>query len=113
MSATHATTGVPVWIITVVHVLFVLFFLSLVFWPNCTLPYVVWVPFLLSVVWVVFDGCPLTRIDPALDDQVFMQVLARPFVGNVSNNTMAALTISTLLLVTAVVGIRMHFKWPY
>jgi hypothetical protein len=103
------TRPLPGWLITMFHLAFMLFVVSLVFWPSVTLPYVLWLPFLLSVVWLVFNGCPLTHIHADLDDQLFMQPLLRPLFGKVSRERTSSLAVCVLLLVTAVIGIRMHF----
>ena len=103
------TQPLPGWLITVFHLAFMLVLVSLVFWPPVTLPYVIWAPFLLSVVWLVFNGCPLTKIHADLDDQLFMQPLLRPFFGHVSRERTSALAVSVLIIVTAIIGVRMHF----
>jgi hypothetical protein len=108
-TAEERTQPLPGWVITVFHLAFMLVIVSLAFWPSVTLPYVLWVPFLLSVVWLIFNGCPLTHVHADLDDQLFMQPLLRPFFGDVSRERTSALAVCVLLLVTAVIGIRMHF----
>ena len=57
---------------TIVHTLILVFFVSLAFWPT-RLTLRIWLPFVLSLVWIVFNGCPLTHIDPSLDDQIFIR----------------------------------------
>jgi hypothetical protein len=60
------------------HLLFIIFFVTLPLYPLRYMYLVRWVPLLLIINWFIFDGCPLTQIDINLDDKIFSQVLLEP-----------------------------------
>ncbi|MCI5151210.1 MAG: hypothetical protein D3916_17810 [Candidatus Electrothrix sp. MAN1_4] len=95
-------------VITFFHLGFVLGILSLPFWPLKTIPFVIWGPFLLSVLWIKYDGCPLTKIHEELNDQLFSQVLLKPFWPSVSKKTVERFTYTILIFITIICGIRYH-----
>jgi hypothetical protein len=44
------------------HLLFIIFFLSIPFWKIKYLRYGVYAPIILATIWIIFNGCPLTQI---------------------------------------------------
>jgi hypothetical protein len=44
----------------ILHLVFILFFLSIPFWKLKYLRYGIYAPILLASIWIIFDGCPLT-----------------------------------------------------
>jgi hypothetical protein len=94
----------PVWIL---HVSFIVFFLSIPFWPVRYLKYGVFLPLALATVWIVFDGCPLTRIQRDLNDEYFSRVLLRYFIPDISNEATARASYYILLLVVTIGMVRL------
>ena len=62
------------------HLLFIIFFVTLPLYPIRYMYLIRWFPLLLIINWFIFDGCPLTRIDINLDDKIFSQVLLEPAI---------------------------------
>lgn len=84
------------------HLSFVVFFLSIPFWPRPYLRYGVYAPLLLATIWILFEGCPLTNIDVRLNDEYFSQILLQPFIPDISKEATARFTYYILLVVTVV-----------
>ena len=67
-------------LIKLFHIAFLIFFITLPFYPLKYMYFVRWIPLMLIINWFIFDGCPLTNIDPNLDDKIFSQVLIEPVI---------------------------------
>ena len=93
--------------IFILHLLFIIFFLSVPFWPIKYLRYGVFTPIILATIWIVFDGCPLTHIQRDLNDEYFSRVLLRYFIPNISNESTVRLSYYILILVTVIGFMRL------
>jgi hypothetical protein len=91
----------------VLHVIFIIFFLSIPFWEIKYLRYGIYAPLLLSTIWIIFNGCPLTKIQKNLDDETFSQVLLKIFFPDISHETTVRISYYILLLVTIISYIRL------
>ena len=89
------------------HLTFILFFMSIPFWRLKYLKYGVYAPILLASIWIIFDGCPLTRIQEDLNDEYFSKVLLQNFIPNISKETTARVSYYILLLVTVIGFMRL------
>lgn len=89
------------------HIIFILFFLSIPFWNLKYLRYGIYAPILLSTIWIIFDGCPLTKIQKDLNDEYFSRVLLRVFYPDISNEKTLRISYYILLLVTIIAYIRL------
>jgi len=66
------------------HLLILLGILSIPFWPKAWLMYGVYVPITISLIWVVFDGCPLTKYQTNLSSKSFTKEVYSIFVPNIT-----------------------------
>jgi len=89
------------------HLTFVIFFLSIPFWPQRYLIYGALAPITLATVWQVFRGCPLTHIQTNLNDEYFSSILIKPFIPNVTNEEVSRLTYWILLVVATIAFFRL------
>jgi hypothetical protein len=67
----------------------------------------VFAPLELATVWIIFEGCPLTKIQEDLNDEYFSKVLLQNFIPNITRETSARFSYYILLLVTVVGMIRL------
>ena len=91
----------------ILHVIFIVFFLSIPFWKLKYLKYGVYAPIILASIWIIFDGCPLTRIQEDLNDEYFSKVLLQNFIPNITKESTARASYYILLLVTVIGFIRL------
>ena len=91
----------------ILHLVFVIFFLSIPFWPIQYLIYGVFAPIILATIWVILDGCPLTKIQQGLNDEYFAQILLKPFRPNITKEQTTRFSYYILLLVTVISMIRL------
>lgn len=82
------------------HLGFVIFFLSIPFWSLTYLRFGVYLPTVLATIWVIFDGCPLTKIQKGLNDEYFSQILLKPFFPKITREQTTRVTYYILLVVT-------------
>lgn len=94
----------PVWIL---HLSFIVFFLSIPIWPIKYLRYGVFAPLALATGWILFDGCPLTKIQRDLNDEYFSKVLLQYFIPDISKEATARATYYILILVVTIGMIRL------
>lgn len=90
----------------ILHLTFVIFFLSIPFWPLKYLKYGVFAPFILETIWIIFKGCPLTKIQSFLNDEYFAQILLKPFFKDISKEQTTRFTHYLLLFITIISMIR-------
>jgi hypothetical protein len=93
--------------IFILHLSFIIFFLSIPFWKIKYLRYGVYAPIILATIWIIFAGCPLTHIQKDLNDEYFSQVLLKLFYPEISKETTARVSHYILLLVTVIGFIRL------
>ena len=91
----------------ILHVTFIVFFLSIPFWKLKYLKYGVYAPIILASIWIIFDGCPLTRIQEDLNDEYFSKVLLQNFIPNITKETTARFSYFILLFVTVIGMLRL------
>ena len=65
----------------ILHLIFIIFFLSIPFWKLQYLRYGVYTPIILASIWIIFNGCPLTQIQKDLNDEYFSRVLFLVFIS--------------------------------
>ena len=91
----------------ILHVTFIVFFLSIPFWKLKYLKYGVYAPIILASIWIIFDGCPLTKIQEDLNDEYFSKVLLQNFIPDITRESTARASYYILLLVTVIGFIRL------
>lgn len=91
----------------ILHVTFIVFFLSIPFWKLKYLKYGVYAPIILASIWIIFDGCPLTRIQEDLNDEYFSKVLLQNLIPDITRESTARASYYILLLVTVIGFIRL------
>lgn len=94
-------------VLFILHLIFIVFFLSVPFWPIKYLRFGVFTPIILATIWIIFDGCPLTHIQRDLNDEYFSRVLLRYFIPNISNESTVRFSYYILILVTVIGFIRL------
>jgi len=85
---------------SIIHFIFLVFFISLPCWPVDTMYVIRWIPLGLICVWFTFNGCPLTHIDESLDDQTFTEMITKPIFGDIGRERVISLTYIVLVVVT-------------
>lgn len=91
----------------ILHLTFIVFFLSIPFWKLKYLKYGAYMPLTLASIWIIFKGCPLTQIQEDLNDEYFSKVLLQYFVPDITRETTARFSYYILLVVTVVSMVRL------
>jgi uncharacterized membrane protein YkvI len=84
------------------HLLIFGLILSIPLWPIAYLKYGVYVPILLSTIWLVCNGCPLTKIQKNLNSDSFTREVYSYFMPNISSATSDNINTFALLLITTI-----------
>jgi hypothetical protein len=95
-------------LVFMLHLFFIIFFLSIPFWKIKYLRYGVYAPITLATIWIIFNGCPLTQIQKDLNDEYFSRVLLKVFYSDISDQTTVRISYYILLLVTMIGFIRLR-----
>ena len=85
-----------------IHFLFLLFTLSIPFWRKKYLQYGVYIPFLTSIIWVRFEGCPSTNIQTNLNGDTFIRNLLSHITEKITNQQADHIIFFIYLLITIV-----------
>lgn len=92
-----------------VHLLLTLSLVTIPFWPIKYLEYGVYIPLLLSITWIIFNGCPFTRFHK-IDSSSFSQDILSFFVSDVSEKCTEHVNTFILLVVTVVGFYRLRYS---
>jgi hypothetical protein len=91
------------------HLLVPCLLLSIPFWPVEYLQYGVYIPLILSFVWIVFNGCPVTKQHKDLSSESFTKEIYKNVIPNITQKDVHHINTFALLLIT-VVGFRRLVK---
>ena len=89
-------------ILHVLHILMLFVILSIPFWPMSYLRYGVYVPITISLIWVVFNGCPLTQQQTNLRSQSFTKEIYSIFVPGITVKMAEHVNTFAFLLITVI-----------
>lgn len=89
------------------HLLFLLMTLSIPFWSKKYLQWGVYIPFFTAMIWVIFDGCPITNIQTNLQGDTFVRNLLANINSNITNQQADHIIFFIYLLITIVGFIRL------
>lgn len=90
------------------HLLILLGFLSVPFLPLRLLQYAVFVPTLLALIWLLFDGCPISFAQPELNgESKFTLHVVRKLIPSVTENQVEHFLTFYLVLSTLIASIRL------
>jgi hypothetical protein len=88
-------------ILFIIHLLLTTTLLSIPFWPLDYLKYGVYIPLIISIIWLFFNGCPLTNIQD-IDSDSFTQELLKPFIPNITTKHTEHFNTFLLLFITVI-----------
>jgi hypothetical protein len=90
-----------------VHILLTFTLLTIPFWPIQYLEYGVYIPFILSIMWIIFGGCPFTRLHK-IDSSSFSQDVLSFFIPKPSEKLTEHVNTFILLAVTVAGFVRLY-----
>jgi hypothetical protein len=82
-----------------IHLLLTFTLITIPFWPIKYLEYGVYIPLILSIIWIFFNGCPFTRFHK-IDSSSFSQDILRFFIPDVSDKLTEHVNTFILLIIT-------------
>jgi uncharacterized membrane protein YkvI len=85
-----------------IHLLMTLTLFTIPFWPHCYLKYGVYIPLIISFIWIVCNGCPLTKIQTNLNSDNFTKEILTLFFPNITTKYTEHVNTFVLILVTVV-----------
>jgi hypothetical protein len=88
-------------ILFIIHLLLTTTLLSIPFWPLNYLKYGVYIPLIISIIWLLFNGCPLTNIQD-IESENFTQELLKPFIPNITTKHTEHFNTFLLLFITVI-----------
>jgi len=98
-----------------IHFVIILIVVSMPFWPIEYLQYGVYIPLLISIMWIFCDGCPLTKLhNPDGGSDSFSNGILRIFIPDASISLTQHVNTFILVFIT-VIGFRRldsHCKSP-
>jgi hypothetical protein len=82
-----------------VHVFLTLSLITIPFWPIKYLEYGVYIPLLLSIIWIIFNGCPFSILHK-VDSSSFSQDILRFFIPKASDKLTEHVNTFLLIFIT-------------
>ena len=89
-------------VLYIIHLILTLLLFTIPFWPLNYLKYGVYIPLIISTIWVIFNGCPLTQIQTNLDSDNFTQEIFQYFIPDISSTFTEHINTFILILVTVI-----------
>ena len=89
-------------LIYALHVLIFLFICSIPFWNVKYLKVGVYIPLILATIWIVFNGCPLTKVQKNLNGDDFTMSLYKHIMPNITSDQVNHANTFTLVLITVI-----------
>jgi hypothetical protein len=86
----------------VLHLLIFLFICSIPFWNIKYLKVGVYIPIILVITWIIFNGCPLTKVQKNLHGDSFTKNLYKYIMPSITSNQANDVNTFTLLLITVI-----------
>ena len=94
----------------IIHILLTLTLFTIPFWPINYLKYGVYIPLLISTIWLMFNGCPLTKFQTNLDSDNFTKEILKYFIPSISTKYTEHINTFILILVTVISFTRLCAK---
>lgn len=85
-----------------IHLCIVGLVLTIPIQPIRFLRYSVYVPLALSIVWIVFQGCPISKNQPDLNGDSFTTDIYSKIIPNITVQTAEHINTFALILITTV-----------
>lgn len=82
------------------HLLIFGIILSIPLWPIPYLKYGIYVPILIAILWVVFNGCPLTKYQTNLNTPSFTREIYAYIIPNITVATAERINTAALVFIT-------------
>lgn len=92
-----------------VHLLLTFSLFTIPFWPIEYLNYGVFIPLIISILWLLCNGCPLTKLHN-VDSSSFSQDILKIFIHDVSKEFTEHFNTFLLLAVTVAGFTRLQYK---
>jgi hypothetical protein len=89
-----------------IHIVIALGILSVPFLPIQLLEYGIYIPLIVSLVWVVFDGCPLSRVHDT-GEEAFVLYLVRLVFPGIKPSIVSHFNTFLFILITLIGGKRL------
>jgi len=96
-------------VLYIIHLLMTLTLLTIPFWSLNLLQYGVYIPLIISTIWIIFNGCPLTKIQTNLNSDNFTKEILKFFMPSISTKYTEHINTFILILVTVVGFNRLFF----
>jgi len=93
-----------------IHIGLILILISIPFWSIPYLKWGIYIPLLIAAIWVLFDGCPITKIQSNLGNDTFMQHLYKKINPSTTRNQSEHVNCFILLLITVIGFHRIIYK---
>jgi hypothetical protein len=84
-----------------VHLLLTFSLITIPFWSINYLEYGVYIPLIISIIWIIFNGCPVTRFHK-IDSNTFTQDIFKLFYLDINDKCSEHINTFILLFVTVI-----------
>lgn len=81
------------------HILICFLVITIPFWKKCYLKIGIFVPFLISLIWIVFDDCPLSKLHN-MNNNTFTLSIYKNIIPNITEKQNNHMNTSILLAIT-------------
>lgn len=90
------------------HLIILFIVVSIPFWPINALEYGLYIPTILTLMWVLFGDCPLSRMQSELEGRPFEHVLMQKIFPDITDDQVDHLATFTMAAITLIAAIRLR-----
>jgi hypothetical protein len=91
-----------------IHLVILVAIVSVPVWPKNYLAYGLFLPTIMTMLWVLCGDCPLTQMQSDLDGQTFEQVVMRSIFDDITDKQIYHLSAFAMSAITLVAAIRLR-----
>ena len=84
------------------HIFIFVFVCSIPFWSVTYLKVGVYIPLIIAIIWVIFNGCPITKVQTNLDGDSFAKNLYKRIIPKITNDQTNNINTFMLILITVI-----------
>ncbi len=97
--------------VSILHLIFIVIILLLPLSPLRILPYVIMLPSIITLSWVIFDGCFLSNMDDELDDSNFSYTYLKKIFPTIKKSFVDFLWTFYFVFATLIIHYRIKYNY--
>ena len=93
------------------HLLILIAIIMIPFMPRAWLIYAIYIPAIITAIWLIFDGCPISHMQQGLKGEGFIHHLIKSYVSpTITTNQVNNIVTALMTWITLLTALRLLKK---